>query len=54
MIFIEILNKLHVGVINLLAIFITVSTFGLIGYALSRDKIISAMQHVFTAKTLEK
>lgn len=50
MIFIEILNKLHGVVINALAIFITVATFGLVGYALSRDKIILAIQTVFTNK----
>lgn len=51
MIFIEILNKLHSVVINTLAIFITISTFGLIGYAMSRDKIILAIQTVFAKKT---
>jgi hypothetical protein len=49
-IFLEILNKLHGVVVNTLAIFITIATFGLIGYAMSRDKIITAIQVIFSKK----
>ena len=48
MILLTILEKLHVIVINVLAIFITVATFGLIGYAISRDKLILLIHKIIS------